>query len=519
MRKSRTVNSIFNVVTGIGGQLLTIILHFVSRTVFIYALGKEYLGISSLFTNILSMLSLAELGVGSAMVFKLYEPLALDDRKRVVVLMKFYKHAYTAVAIVIAILGLCLIPFLPYLISDYESLAALNINGVLIFLLYLLNTVASYLFFAYKSAIVKADQKEYILNIVSLVFILIQNILQITVLIVLHDFVAYVLVTIICSIAQNCVCAIIANIRYPYIKEKTNDRLSGEETKGIVKDCSALFLYKINAVVIKSTDNIVLSMFMGLNTVALYSNYYIFYTTINTLYVKIFDGTVHSLGNFHSLHSDDRQREYKLFSAIMLIAAALGSVVFVGIFVVADEFIAVWVGSDWVISQPFSWLLGFELFTLALQTSLARFRNAFGLFRQAKYRPIFSMAINIIVSVALVNYLGVVGVLIGTIISEWTTTMMYDPRIILTYGLGKKDKIGRFYFKLLKYALTALAVGILDKYLCSVLFVWGNWLSVMLHAGICVLTVAISIVLTNMHTDEFAYLMQVVNRYIHRIKK
>lgn len=154
-----------NLITGTCGQLLITVLGFATRTVFIRALGAAYLGINGLFFDIFSMLSLTELGLGTALSFKLYKPLAERDEHRVRVLMKFYKQAYRVIGLAIFVLGLCLLPFLPLLIKDYDSLATLGINATLIYMLYLLQSVSSYLFFAYRSEVMREDQKTYILAV------------------------------------------------------------------------------------------------------------------------------------------------------------------------------------------------------------------------------------------------------------------------------------------------------------------------------------------------------------------
>ncbi|MBR6477385.1 MAG: hypothetical protein IKS85_02955, partial [Lachnospiraceae bacterium] len=168
MAKSRTKNSLINVMTSTGLQFCSTILKFIVRTVFIHTLGKQFLGVNGLFSDILTMLSLTELGFDTAINFKLYKPLVDKDEKRIRVLMKFYKQAYRVVGTVILIMGIALIPLLPVLIKDYDSLEVLGINAVVIFMLHIMRTVSTYLFFAYRSALIKADQKKYILDLVDI---------------------------------------------------------------------------------------------------------------------------------------------------------------------------------------------------------------------------------------------------------------------------------------------------------------------------------------------------------------
>lgn len=508
---SRTKNTIYNFISSIGGQLITVVMQFVVRTVFIYTLGKSYLGVSGLFYNILYMFSLAELGFGNAIVFKLYEPVANNDRKRILILLDFYKKVYAIIGAVITVLGFILIPFLPYLIKDYDSLSDLNINIVVIYLLYLMESVASYFFLAYKQVIVRVNQKDYIFNIVSYAFTFGSSILQIISLLVFRNFTLYVVILVLRTIGENVICAKLADKYYPFIKDKPQGKLEKKEIKSLIGDCTALFLYKINGVVIKTTDNIVLSIFLGVVTVGLYSNYLIFYTTIKTFFQRVFNAVGHSIGNLHTTHDIDH--EYEIFEITHLICAMLGGTAFVGISLVANELIAAWVGESWVVAQPVSLLLGFEIFTLAYNLGISRFRTAYGLFKPYKYRPIAGIIINIVLSVLLVKPLGISGVIIGTIVCEWTTFMPFDPMIIHKFGFNNRFPLRRFYLKLLKYLLVLSVVLIIDYFICSNLLVGFGWLSVIVHALICLVTAPFALYLSSLRTQEGIYIKKfVVNK-------
>ena len=501
-----------------GGQLLTMLLHFITRTVFIATLGKSYLGINGLFSNILQMLSLAEFGVGSAILYKLYDPIAKEDHHRIAVLMKFYKNAYRVIGVAVAVIGVLLIPFLRFLVGkDYDKLAELNINAVLIFCLYLFKTVSSYLFFAYRSSIIKANQKEYLVNIIHYVFMVGAAIVQIICLYVFKDFFVYVIISIVQVIGQNIACAILSDRMYPYIKEKATDSLSKEEVKTIFKDCGALFIYKLNGVVLKATDNIVISVFLGLDKVGEYSNYYILYTSINTLFAKVYNSVAHSLGNLHT--SGNRKYEYKIFESVMLVTAILGGTAGVGIFVCADELVLSWIGSDWLIAQPFSLLMGLELFTLAFRIALSKYRTTMGLFQQAKYRPLFGMIINLAVSIVLAKFWGICGVLVGTIVADWTTLMWFDPIIVHKYGFEGVVPVSRYFLKLLKNFMIIGCVGALDFFICTHFLTGYGWFSVIVHAIICAITVPAALILINYKTEEGQYTMKLGLSYVKKVTK
>ena len=508
---SRTKNTIYNFTSSIGGQFLHILLQFLTRTVFIATLGKSYLGIGSLFSNILSLLSLTEFGVGSAILFKLYDPIARDDHHRIALLMKFYKSAYRVIGIIVGLVGICLIPFLPSLIRDYDKLSNLHINAALIFSIYLLKNVSSYFFFAYKSAIIQANQKGYIINIVGYFFEIIAAIIQIVTLFLFRNFILYVMISVAQVIGYNFACALLAEKMYPYIKEKTSEKLQISEVKDILKDCGALILYRLNNVVLKATDNIILSTFMGLETVGMYSNYYILYTTINSLFSKVFNSVSHSLGNLHT--ESDRDHEYDIFEIAMLITAILGGTAGVGVFLCADELVQSWIGKEWTLAQPFSLLMGLEIYTLCFRVSLSKYRSAMGLFQQAKYRPLAGMIINLIVSVLLVKRWGICGVLVGTIVADWTTMMWFDPIIIHKYGFEGIISPTKYFSKFVIRFFAICGVAFLDYTICTHFLYGYGWFSVIVHAAICGCSVPVCLLLISYKTDEGKYVLNLLKKY------
>ncbi len=514
---SRTKNSAYNFITSLGGQLLLIVMQFVIRTVFIHTLGKSYLGISGLFSNILSMLSLTEFGVGNAILFKLYDPIAKEDHARIALLMRFYKKVYRIIGLTILLLGLCLIPFLKYLIKDYDKLIELKLNAAVIFCLYLAKTVSSYVFFAYKSAIVKANQKEYIINLLGYFFTIGGGVVQIICLLVYPKFELYIVIAVLQVLMQNIIIALYANRTYPYINDAGEGKLERKEAVGIFKDCGALFLYRLNGVVLKATDNIVLSVFKGLEMVGLYSNYYVFYTTINTLFQKIFGSVAHSLGNLHTTH--DNRHEYEVFEKMNLITAILGGTAFAGIFCVADEFVLQWLGEDWIIPQPFSFLMGFEIYTLASRVILSKYRTTMGLFQQAKWRPLAGMIINLVVSISLVNVWGICGVLVGTLVADWTTFMWFDPMIIHKYGFENYKSVLSYYGRLAKYTITVLAVGMLDYSICRSFVAGYGWWDVIVDGLICATTVPVCLLILTHRTQEGKYLIKIATKVFKRLFK
>lgn len=514
---SRTSNSIKNIATSVGGQLLLTVLRFVTRTVFIHTLGTAYLGINGLFSEILSMLSLTELGLDTAINFQMYKPLAEKDDKRVRILMKFYRQAYQVIGLIILILGVCLIPALRFLIKDYDTLNNLNINAVVIFLLYLMQSVSTYWFFAYRSTVMKANQKKYILDLAGYVVTILTSIAQILVLIFLKDFVIYTAIVIAFNILKNCVEAIISQKYYPQIFIKEKESLTKEEIASLFKDCGALFVYKINAVVLKATDNTILSSFIGLAIVGLYSNYLLFYTTIRSFLSMMYNAVKASMGNLFA--TSDIEKKYRFFEIMNYLTILLYGTAAVGISVCANELITVWLGKDYAIKQPFAILVGIEILFSGLKNNLGQIRNISGAFRQMWFRPVLGIIINLGVSITLVQICGIYGVIIGTITADLLTNFLVDPSVIHKFSFEGFKPVSAYYVRNIRYIVILASVGALDMFLCNAILPDKGWLSVVLHVLIVGVTVPGIFILLFFKSHECQYLFGLIGRILHKKKR
>lgn len=505
-KESRTRNSLMNIATGISGQFLSTILKFITRTVFIHTLGTAYLGINGLFSNILTMLSLTELGLDTAINFKLYKPLAERDEHSVRVLMKFYKQAYRVIGFIILLIGLAIIPTLRFIIKDYDSLEALGINAVFIFILYLLQSVSSYLFFAYRSAVIKAAQKNYIINNVEIVMSVITNIVQIIILYVWHDFVLYTASVVLFVIIKNGINAIYAQKMFPVFFTKEEDKLTKNEVIDLLKDCGALFVYRMNSIVLKATDNLVLSTFIGLEIVGLYSNYLMFYTTINTFLSRIYSSVKASMGNLFT--TAEVSKSYFFFEVMNLITAIFYGTAGIGVAVLANEVIEIWIGPDYIIPQPLPILIGIEILLKGLKTNLGQIRNISGAFRQMWFRPVLSVIINFIISIVAVQFWGIYGVLMGTIAADVFTNLLIDPKIIHEYSFKRYKPVSYYYKKNGIYLITLLVVGVIVAFLSSVILPGRGWISVIVQILVCGIIAPTALILLNYRKPECRYLIQ-----------
>lgn len=278
-KKTRTDYSMLNIIAGIGGYTVNLIMGIICRMVFTRTLAADYLGINGLFTNILSMLSLAELGIGSAIGYALYKPLANDDKPKIASLMKFYAHCYCIIGVVIAVLGIGFIPFLDLLIQDPLLIKE---NLYVIYLLYLFNTATSY-FFSYRGALLTAAQQNYLVVGISYIVMITQSIVQIVLLLITRNYMLYLLVLIVGGLCYNIIISYVAKKKYPYIVGKNIAPLEGEEKKKLVSNVRALTIWKLSGLLVNQTDNMIITYFNGLITVGLSSNYTLLSGNLNSL--------------------------------------------------------------------------------------------------------------------------------------------------------------------------------------------------------------------------------------------
>lgn len=422
-RNSRTKNSIINLVVTLGCQFLTLIFSFVVRTYFINILGTSNLGINGLFSNILTVLSLAELGIGSAIGFSLYKPVADNDKDRISALMHFYKKAYRYIAVIVTIVGVILIPFLKFLVNT-----EIDINLVITYyVLYLANTVFSYLL-SYKSTLLYVDQKNYITRISTTVFNLIQNVVQLAILFLTRSYVYYIIVLIVCTVMNNIVIACVVDKQYSFIKKNKN-RLSKDEQKSIFANIKAMFFYKIGGVLVNNTDNILISKIINTATVGLYSNYTLIISSVMT-YVDLIIGSVTgSIGNFNANAS--KKDSQKLFEAVSLFDYWIGSYCVVGFYTVINDFITVWLSTPkYLLDEKTLIAIVLNTFILSLSFSTMSFRATTGLFKETKYIFLFTAILNIFFSIVLGIKLGLCGIIFATSISKLLTNFWFEPYML-----------------------------------------------------------------------------------------
>ena len=332
----RTRYSIINMLFNIGGQFLTMLLSFINRMVFIRCLSAEYLGVNGLFTDVLSILNFAELGIGTAMVFSMYEPAARDDEQKLARLMNLYKWMYRAVAVSVLLFGLVLLPFLPYLIKGGEGIEHIT----LIYMIYVLGSASSYLL-SYKNSIYQAYQKGYICAGWSMACECIKTVSQITVLLLTRNFILYLAVQQAIQFLPNIMVSRMVDKEFPYLKE-CHELPEREERNGILKNIGAMSMHKLSTIIVRNTDSLLMSSFIGLATVGLYSNYRLVINALNNLMGKFAVAFSGSIGNFAVMENSDRL--YKIYKEMDFMFFVMSAYLTGGLMMLFNPFITLLFG-------------------------------------------------------------------------------------------------------------------------------------------------------------------------------
>lgn len=445
--RTRTQAAAKNAVLSGSCQIIYILVSFVCRTIFTKLFGTEYLGINGLFTNILTILSFLEMGVGSALVYKMYLPLHKGDKKKTCAYLHYYKKAYNVIAVLVASIGIAFIPFLKYLVD------APNVkeNIVVLYVLFLADTVLSYIC-VYKKSILIADQKSYVISIYTQLCNIVMNILQICFLLMTLNFILYLVIKIVCNLSNNIICTKKAEKLYPYIKSTTDEKLSKKEELEIKRDVKGLLLGKIASISFGGTDDIFITKYVGISFTGIIANYSLLITTVNTLMNRVFDSITASVGNLGV--NETKEKVEEVFLKIYFINAILYGYICVGMLLLLKDFvIEIWLDKSFFIADISVYLIILELYLRGLGTPVNTTRNAMGLFSQLKMWVVFSAVMNIILDFFLVQIWGIAGVFSATIISRIMTRYI-DNYVLYHYKF--KKTVWNFYRIHLRYVIIML---------------------------------------------------------------
>ena len=501
----RTAATIKNAVWALIYQLIFCLLSLVSRKVMVITIGAAGVGLNGLFANVLTMLTLAEMGVGSAIVYHLYKPIAEDDRDKICQLMNFYKTAYRAIALLIAAIGVALIPLLPKIVKnvDYQ-----NSYITMIYLLFLVQTVSSY-FFAYKRSLLEANQKQYLITIIDLIFRFITVAAGIVILLATKSFACYLISLIVLGIINNIFVARKVDALYPYVNKKSS--LPKQEVRGIFKNVKDIFIGRLSGKVTNSTDNILISALVGTVQVGLYSNYTIIINVLTNVMEQLTSAAGGSVGNL--LITEQGDYIDIVLKRLTFFMFFIGAFCPVSLFCVLNPFVSLFFGDQYQLGIDIVAVAAGNFFLCTMRAPLWKMLNVSGLFQKDKYISLAGTAANLIVSVILGLKIGTLGILIGT---TCTIVIQYVLKIALFYREFLKLHCLRYYCFTLFYCLV-LALETAATYFLCVLVPASNPLTAFfIKVLICAAVPNLLNLLLFYKTSEFHYFKDLLKKTIKR---
>lgn len=508
MEMNRSRNATRNIIFGVILKIYQLVLPFAMRTIIMYELGVKYLGLNSLFTSILQVLNLAELGVGSAMVFSMYKPIAQEDSKTICALMKLYKIYYRVIGLVVLAAGLVLLPFIPKLIAGDVP------DGINIYVLYLLNllaTVFTYWLFAYKNSILQAHQRQDVVSKVTIVTDTCKYILQIGMLFAFHNYYYYVCVLLLSQIFNNILTAIVSNKLYPQFQAE--GKLPKETVKEINQKIKDLFTSKLGFTIVSSADTVVISAFLGLEALAIYQNYYYIINAVMGFVAIVYSSITAGVGNSMIVYDTEKNyRDYRIFTFLACWITAFCVSCFSGLF---QPFMKLWMGKDLLLPYPLVILLCVYFWVYEYIMMASVYKDAGGIWYEDRFRPLLSGLVNLSLNLLTVKFLGLYGIVLSTIISmvvisaPWITSNIFK----LIFKKSAKEYVVKLGYYLLTAIVATTVTNIIIKFIPD-----NGWLWFVVKAAVCVVVSNSIIFMMLLKVSEFSDAVSLIAKMFHAEK-
>lgn len=512
MQRSKKVliNSLF----GIAGYLILMVSNFITRSVLIDQLGMSIAGVDSTFKNFLQVLSLAELGLSSGLIYKLYKPIEEKDHAAIKRVLNFYKRAYQIISGIFmggALILACVVGFVVHDTGKpfwYIGLA---------FILYAADTVASYLF-ANRKALIVADQNNYLVNRNDAFISLIVLISQIALLYLTQSFLIYALVKVICRLVGAMLIGQKFKKMYPEIAaDKSKDMIDGEERKGLMKNMSAMLCHRIGGVSITATGSAVISGFLGTVTAGIYGNYTLITNTLQTLVTQVFNGITASYGNIITVES--QETVYKKFNQLYFFNYLIYSFFTVSVAVLIQPFMRLWIGqgSESLFQYTAVILLLVYFYVNGMRRVILMSKDAVGLYRPDRYFALVEAIVNIVLSILLVaHFKRVEYVILANLISILVVPMWTQPYLVYKHVLHKK--VSLYYLRYAMYALLTAGMTFLTVYLTNFITVQNIFVELILKGMICLAVPNLLNLIIFLKTEEMQDLIRMLKGLLLRKK-
>lgn len=491
---NRTKRALTNTFIGLICKLITSFAPFALRITIINKLGIEYLGLSGLFTSLLTMLSLSELGFSSAVVYSLYKPIAENDNEMVCALMTFYKKVYRIVGVAILVLGILLLPYLKFFVKA-DNVTFINIK--IVFLIYLLNCSISYLLFAYKNAILIASMRSDIENLINTLCTVFLYIFQIILLYIYSNYYVFVALIPIFTIFNNVIRLIVVKKLYPSYDKSV--LLEPDVKSDIINRVLSVFGHRVAGVVFSSADTIVISTYLGLAILGKYSNYLYIYTAVYSIIAIVFNSSLAVVGN--SLVCRTVEENKKTFDELFFLNAWLTGFCSCCFIVLYQPFIKIWLGNEVLLPDLIPLLQAMFFYVQNIRRVCHAYKDAAGMWQEDFWKPIISAIFNIITNILLVKYIGLAGVLISSILAIVLIEMPWETEVL--YNKYFKINSDKYFISLFQYTITTVLIILLVVYLNNIKLLSNNYLELLVKLVFCVLIYNVCFILIYYRSAEF----------------
>lgn len=506
----RVKYSFFNLIGSLGSYFVATIFTFITQACIVKLLGIEYSGVNGLFTNIITMLSVAELGIGTTIIFKLYKPLADNDVEKIKSWMEFYKLCYRIVGIFVTIVGLLIVPIVPLIVGEINI--AENIK--ILYFISLLDTILSYVM-TYKRSILYADQKNYIINIVHIGYIVFMNVTQIILLTTFKNYYLFLVVKLVYRLLENILINLYVDKKYPYINDNS-EMISKTDKEDVLDRVKAMFLQKVSFVINKGIDNIVISCILGIVAVGIYTNYFTIVAAITAIIYQIVSSFTASVGNL--LTENDTNKNFDIYKKINLFNSAITTLGTVGFINCVQPFIEMWIGSEYKLSVYIVLSFGLYIYTDSIRRTITIFKEAAGICKEDKWMYVIMALINLVLSIVLCKFIGISGVILGTALSYIFLIFYSYPKYIFKPVFKKENNI--YYRENIKYFCLTVCSIIISYELTNIISINNVIFRILINVVISVVTTILVFIVYLHKTNEYKYYVEMLkNNIIKRFTK
>lgn len=503
----RTLNSAKNLASSLAITLITTILGFVTRKFFVDTIGVEYLGLNGLLQNILGVMTFLESGFATSVVYNLYKPIAENDHPKIIALLQLYRKVYRYIALGVFICALAIYPFIDYFIKDANNLEYVSI----VYFIFLFNSLIQY-FTAYKWSIINVNQKNYKLTTINIVYQIGLSITKIAILYYTQNYILFLIIESLFGIGYNIAIVKKANKLFPYIVTKAKYYVEPDVKKNIITNMKALFFHALGGYFMHSTDNIIISSFVGIAIVGLYSNYTLLICVIKGLVAQILNSFSESVGNL--IASESSEKVYQVFRTAFFVNFIAVSIPVIILYNTLTPFIDWWLGEEYELTHLVVCIILFNFYIDNMRSSALIFKTKSGIFVQDRFTPLLQGVINLILSIILVKYLDLAGVLIATGISILSIGFWQFPRLIYKHTF--KQPLRKYFYNYIFYTLIAIVAIILSNYLCDLMRIDVLILKVILNGIISLIVTSVLYYIFFKNTTPFRELISYYKVILNR---